>query len=148
MLQVAVGNWTKILCPQTSLLWRCSIKPISYLTDNLVLRSPRNCAGLHKWSVMWRTLRRCPMKFTNKRRSLKCKENWWKLLLLSIQTGDKLAKPLLFVTFSQLCHHFRSLAERGCPFRHFILHSVATFWVMSLVGIYPGRAPVICKPRM
>ena len=24
--------------------------------------------------------------------------------------------------------------------RHFILGSVATFWVMSLVGIYPGRA--------
>ena len=22
----------------------------------------------------------------------------------------------------------------------FILHSVATFWVMSFVGIYPGRA--------
>ena len=147
MPQVAVGNWTKILCPQTSLSWRCSIK-LSYLTDNLVLRSPRNCAGLHKWSVMWRTLRRCPLKFTDKRRSLKCKENWWKLLLLSIQTGDKLAKPLLFVTYSQLCHHFHSLAERGCPFLPFHFTLCRAFWVMLLVGIYPGRAPVIWKPSM
>ena len=27
--------------------------------------------------------------------------------------------------------------------RHFILHTVTTFWVMSLVGIYPGRASVL-----
>ena len=26
--------------------------------------------------------------------------------------------------------------------RNFILHSVATFWVMSLVGIYPGSASI------
>ena len=28
--------------------------------------------------------------------------------------------------------------------RDFILGSVATFWVMSLVGIYPGRASLAC----
>ena len=27
--------------------------------------------------------------------------------------------------------------------RDFILHAVATFWAMSLVGIYPGRASLI-----
>ena len=27
--------------------------------------------------------------------------------------------------------------------RDFILRAVATFWVMSLVGIYPGRASII-----
>ena len=26
--------------------------------------------------------------------------------------------------------------------RHFILRAVATFWIMSLVGIYPGRASI------
>ena len=118
MSQVAVGNWTKIVCPQTSRSWRCSIK-VSYVTDNLVLRSPRNCAGLRKWSVTQHTLRRSPLKLTDKIRSLKRKENWWKLLLLGIQTGDKLAKPVLFVTYSQRCRHFHSLAERGCPFSPF-----------------------------
>ena len=27
--------------------------------------------------------------------------------------------------------------------RDFILHAVATFWAMSLVGIYPGRASLV-----
>ena len=29
--------------------------------------------------------------------------------------------------------------------RHFILSSVATFWAVSLVGIYPGRASIKLK---
>ena len=29
--------------------------------------------------------------------------------------------------------------------RDFILHAVATFWAMSLVGIYPGRASIITR---
>ena len=56
-------------------------------------------------------------------RSLKHKENWRKLLLLGIQTGDKLAKPPFFVAYSRLCRHCRNLAEGGCrlsPF-HFRL---------------------------
>ena len=31
--------------------------------------------------------------------------------------------------------------------RNFILHAVATFWAMSLVGIYPGRASSRVKFR-
>ena len=118
MPQVAVGNWTKIVCPQTSRSWRCSIK-VSYVTDNLVLRSPRNCAGLHKWSVTQHMLRRSPLKLTDKIRSLKRRENWWKLLVLGIQTGDKPNHCSLSLSYSQLCRHFRSLAERRCPFSPF-----------------------------
>ena len=58
-----------------------------------------------------------------------------KLLLLGIHTFDELAKPLFFVAFSRLCHHCRD----------FILRSVATFWVMPLVGIYRGRASLLGK---
>ena len=100
MSQVAVGNWTKIVCPQTSRSWRCSIK-VSYVTDNLVLRSPRNCAGLHKWSVTQHMLRRSPLKLTDKIRSLKRRENWWKLLVLGIQTGISQT--------TALCHLFSAL---------------------------------------
>ena len=53
----------------------------------------------------------------------------------------KLIPILFFVAYSRLCRHCRILAERevvSC--RDFTLRSVATFWVMSLVGIYPGRA--------
>ena len=62
--------------------------------------------------------------------------------LLGIQTGDKLliAKPPFFVAYSRLCRHCRNLVEEVVACRNFILGSVATFWVMSLVGIYPGRA--------
>ena len=61
-------------------------------------------------------VRRCPLKLTDKRHSLKRKENWRKLLLLGIHTGDKLAKPLFFVAYSRLCRHCRNLAEGGFPF--------------------------------
>ena len=63
-------------------------------------------------------VRRCPLKLTDKRHSLKRKENWRKLLLLGIHTGDKLAKPLFFVAYSRLCCHCHNLAEGGCPFHN------------------------------
>ena len=143
MPQVAVGNWTKIVCPQTSRSWRCSIK-VSYVTDNLVLRSPRNCAGLHKWSVTQHMLRRSPLKLTDKVRSLKRRENWWKLLVLGIQTGDKPNDCSLSLILSSAVT-FAVWLRDVVPFHHFILHSFATFWVMSLVKIYPGRTSVIWK---
>ena len=55
-----------------------------------------------------------PPKLTDKRRSLKRKENWRKLLLLGIQTGDKSAKPPFFVAYSRLCRHCGNLAKRVC----------------------------------
>ena len=66
-------------------------------------------------------------------RSLKRKENWRKLLLLGIQTGDKLAKPPFFVAYSRLCRHCRNWPKEVVACRDFILGSVATFWVMSRV---------------
>ena len=126
----------------TSRSWRCSIK-LSYVTDNLVLRSARNCAGLRKWSLTRRARsgRSTILKLAVKRRSLKRKENWRKLLL-GIQTGNKLAKPPLFVSYSQFCSHFAILPGEVVSCRDLILRSVATFWVMSLVGIHPGRASI------
>ena len=91
---------------------------VSYVTDNLVPRSPRSCGRLRKWRLRDRTmrgaLRRVRLKLTDKRQSLKRKENWLKLLLLGIQTGDKLAKPPFFVAYSRLYRHCRYLAEGGC----------------------------------
>ena len=54
-----------------------------------------------------------PLRLTDKRRSLKRKENWRKSLHLGIQTDDKLAKPQFFVAYSRLGHHCRNLAEEG-----------------------------------
>ena len=51
--------------------------------------------------------------------ALKCKENWQKFLLLCIQTGDKEAKALFFVAYSQLCRHCHNLAEGGCLLSQF-----------------------------
>ena len=59
------------------------------------------------------------LKLPDERQSLKCKENWRKLLLLGIQTGDKLTKPPFFVAYSRLCHHCRNLAEEGCRLSRF-----------------------------
>ena len=102
------------------------MRKLSYLTDNLVPRSPRSCAGLRKWRLRDGPTRRAqegPLKLPDERQSLKRKENWRKLLLLGTQTGDKLAKPPFFVAYSRLCRHCRNLAEGGCrlsPF-HFRL---------------------------
>ena len=60
-----------------------------------------------------------PLKLTDKIRSLKRKENWRKLHLLGIQTGDNLARPLFFVAYSRLCRHCRNLGEGGCVFPRF-----------------------------
>ena len=56
MIIMLAGDW-KPCDVLTSCSWRCSIK-LSYVMDNLVLRSPRNCAKLRKWSVTRCTLRR------------------------------------------------------------------------------------------
>ena len=39
--------------------------------------------------------------------------------------------------------HCRNSAEKGCLLSRFHFTAVATFWVMSLVGIYPGKASSI-----
>ena len=94
---------------------------LSYLTDNLVPRSPK----WSKWRLRDRPTRRAqegPLKLPDERQSLK-RKNWRKLLLLGIQTGDKLAKPPFFVAYSRLCRHCPNLAAGGCrlsPF-HFRL---------------------------
>ena len=99
------------------------MRKLSYLTDNLVPRSPRSSAGLRKWRLRDGPTRRAQeglLKLPDERHPLKRKENWQKLLLLGTQTGDKLAKPPLFVAYSRLCRHCRNLAEGGCrlaPFR-------------------------------
>ena len=98
------------------------MRKLSYLTDNLVPRSPRSCAGLRKWRLRDGPTRRAqegPLKLPDERQSLKRKENWRKLLLLGIQTGDKLAKPPFFVAHSRLCRHCRNLAEGGCRLSRF-----------------------------
>ena len=99
------------------------MRKLSYLTDNLVPRSPRSCAGLRKWRLRDGSTRRAQeglLKLPDERQPLKRKENWRKLLLLGTQTDDKLAKPPFFVAYSRLCRHCRNLAEGGCrlsPFR-------------------------------
>ena len=102
---------------------RCKVCiKLSYLMDNLVPRSPRSCVGLRKWKLRDRPMRCAqegPLKLPDERQSLKRKENWWKLLLLGIQTGDKLAKPPFFVAYSRLCRHCRNLAEGGCRLSRF-----------------------------
>ena len=95
---------------------------LSYLTDNLVPRSPRSCAGLRKWRLHDGPTRRTqegPLKLPDERQSLKRKENWRKLLLLGIQTGDILTKPPFFVAYSRVCRHCRNLAEGGCRLSRF-----------------------------
>ena len=92
------------------------MRKLSYLTDNLVPRSPRSCAGLRKWRLRDGPTRRAqegPLKLPDERQSLKRKENWRKLLLLGIQTGDKLAKPPFFVAYSRLCRRCHNLVEGG-----------------------------------
>ena len=102
---------------------RCKVcVKLSYLTDNLVPRSPWSCAGLRKWRLRDGPTRRAqegPLKLPEERQSLKRKENWRRLLLLGIQTGDTLAKPPFFVAYSRLCGHCRNLAEGGCRLSRF-----------------------------
>ena len=53
---------------------------------------------------------------------------WNTLLLLGIQTGDKLAKPRFLIAYSRLCRHCRNLAKRGC-----LLHMAISFYALSLL---------------
>ena len=95
---------------------------LTYLTENLVPSSPRSCAGLRKWRLRDGPTRRAqegPPKLPEERQSLKREENWRKLLLLGIQTGNKLAKPLFFDAYSRLCRHCRNLAVGGCRLSRF-----------------------------
>ena len=90
--------------------------------------------GVARGSLNW-TVTQCalaqegPLKLTDKRRSLKRKENWRKLLLFGIQTDDKfkLTKPPFFVAYSRLCRHCHNLAEGGCHLSRF------NFYVLSLI---------------
>ena len=43
--------------------------------------------------------------------------------------------------------HCRNSAEKGCLLSRFHFTAVATFWVMSLVGIYPGKASTIAGAK-
>ena len=62
-------------------------------------------------------------------------------------------KPLQLFNFSVNISHILGFAvtvaiwpKEVVSCRDFILGSVATFWVMSLVGIYPGRASeIVCS---
>ena len=102
---------------------RCKVcVKLSYLTDYLVPRFPRSCAGLRKWRLCDGPAQRAqegPLKLPEERQSLKRKENWRRLLLLGIQTGGTLAKPPFFVAYSRLCGHCRNLAEGGCCLSQF-----------------------------
>ena len=108
--------------------WRCAVKKTlqfcNYSVNNSRIQHPY--ITIHNWH----NSQGGPLKFTDKRRSLKRKENWRKLLLLGIQTNDKLAKPPFFVDYSRLCRHCRNLAAGGCLlspfhftlFRYFLSH--------------------------
>ena len=129
MLQVAVGNWTKIICPQTSRSWRCSIK-VSYVMDNLILRSPRNCAGLRKKCNMTRAQEVSTeahwqeMFFEAEGELTKITSCWH-----SDWRPDKLAKPPFFVAYSWLCHHCCNLAEGGCPLLPFHFYTLCQYFL-------------------
>ena len=43
--------------------------------------------------------------------------------------------------------HCRNSAEKGCLLSRFHFTAVATCWVMSLVGIYPGKASFCSTAR-
>ena len=49
----------------------------------------------------------------------------------------------MLVAYCRLCCHCCNLAEGVVSCHDFILHAVTTFWAMSLVGIYPGRASLV-----
>ena len=95
------------------------------MTDNLVLRSRRNFAGL-RWSVTRRALRR--INWSSLTRDVlwsasKIDENYFFLAFRLVII--KLVKPSFFVAYSQLCRHCLNLTEGGCLFSpfHFTLCS-------------------------
>ena len=101
---------------------RCKL---SYLTENLQCSS--QVSQELCWVALMKTTRRVnvtraqegQLKLTDKRQSLKHKENGRKLLLLGLQPSDKLAKPPFFVAYSRLCRYCRNLAEGTCRLSRF-----------------------------
>ena len=116
--------------------------------QNLVPRSPRSCAGLRKWRV-------------TRHASAESTEDHWQETFSEAQ--GKLTKNYFFSAFRLVVnnpnHSSLSLIlgfgvtvaiwpREAVSCRDFILPSVATFWVMSLVGIYPGRASYMAVNRL
>ena len=93
------------------------------------------------------------LKLTDKRHSLKHKENWPKLLLLLIQSGDESAKPKFFAAYSWLCCHCHNLEEGGGLLSQFYLTFCRYFWVLLKTGPWPSglrpeaHAPVAQWPE-
>ena len=52
----------------------------------------------------------------------------------------------MLVAYRWLCHHGGNWLREVFSCHDFILRAVATFWAMSLVGIYPGRASFYTEP--
>ena len=99
-----------------------SVRKIKLFDGQPSSKVPRSCAGLRKWRLRDGSTRRAQeglLKLLDERQSLKRKENWRKLLLLGIQTGDILTKPPFFVAYSRVCRHCRNLAEGGCRLSRF-----------------------------
>ena len=108
-------------------IYSSAISQLTFRVSN-IYTSPFTVNTIH-WRIHWIS--------TDKRLSLKRKENWRKLLLGS-QTGDKLRPNHCSFLFLL---GFAITGPRGAvSCRDFLLRPVATFLVMLLVGIYPGRA--------
>ena len=108
--------------------------------DNLVPRSPSSCAGLRKWTVTQCVLRR------GHRRSLirdvpwsgrKIDETYFSSAFRLVINKPNHCSLSLILSFAVTVTIW---PREVVSCRNFILRSVTTFWVMSLVGIYPGRA--------
>ena len=116
---------------------------LSYVNDNLVPSSPSSCAGLRKWSVERRALRRVHW------RSLRREVLW---SARKIDENNSLSAFRLLINKPNHCSLSLILSfaitvaiwsREVVSCRNFILRSVATVWVMTLVGIYPGRASIM-----
>ena len=132
----------------TKLLSRLSHKVCRLLSSPVLWRKFTN-----KWRLRDGPTRRAQeglLKLPDERQPLKRKENWRKLLLLGIQTGDKLAKPPFFVAYSRPCRHCLNLAAGGCrlsPFhfrlcRYFLGHVARRN--LPWQGLYHDIA--LCRP--
>ena len=112
---------------------RCKVCiKLSYVTDNLIPTSPSSCVGLRKWSVTWRALRRVHWRSLTRGKETR-KISAFRLVI----NKPNYCSLSLIVSFAvTVAIWLREVVSYG----NFILHSVTTFWVLSLVGIYPGRA--------
>ena len=111
---------------------------LSYVTDNLVPTSPSSCVGLRKWSVTWCALRRVHWRsLTRDKETRKIGENYFFSAFRLVINKPNHCSLSLIVSFAvTVAIWLWEVVSYG----NFILHSVTTFWVLSLVGIYPGRA--------